>query len=121
MKLTYRQFNHIGLRRLNNEDAAGIVEIDRGLLSIVCDGLGGSQAGEIASKTVVESIIEYFSSENDTHDYIEKIRSAVTYANKSVFDRALNNSLLSGMATTAEVLFLKDYTAYWAHVGDSRI
>ena len=120
MRLTYRQFNHIGLKRLNNEDAAGIVEIDKGLLSVVCDGLGGSKAGDIASKTAVESIIDSFSS-SDTNDYIEKIRSAVMHANKTIFDRAINNSLLSGMATTVEVLFLKDYTAYWAHIGDSRI
>ncbi len=121
MKLTYRQFNHIGLRRLNNEDAAEIAEIDKGLLSIVCDGLGGSKAGDIASKTAVEAVIDFFSTDNNHQDYIEKIRSAVMYANKTVFDRALNNSLLSGMATTAEVLFIKDYTAYWAHIGDSRI
>jgi len=68
----------------------------------------------------VEVISSYFSS-NIEKDYLERIKTAIITANSKVIEKAANDSELKGMATTVEVLFLKDNTAYWGHVGDSRI
>ncbi len=87
---------------------------------IVCDGLGGNKAGEVASHITVETIFDSF--KNSTiKDFLERIRFSIITAHNTVNEKSETDFGLKGMATTAEVLFIKDYTAYWGHVGDSRI
>jgi len=52
---------------------------------------------------------------------IERIQYSITKANESIIEHSSKDENLTGMATTAEVLFLKKDFAYWGHVGDSRI
>jgi len=120
MKYLYLSVSEIGLKRFDNEDSIGVMEIHDGLLAIVCDGLGGNKAGEVASRLAIETVFNQFY-DNTEIDWVEKIRLAIIEANKSVYEQSTANSELRGMATTVEVLFLKDDTAYWGHVGDSRI
>ena len=120
MKFAYVKESKVGLKRSNNEDAIGIYEVEGGLLAIVCDGLGGNNAGEIASSLSVDVIYNSFSG-SDEQDYLKRIKDSIEAANKSIKAESSKEDKYDGMATTAEILFIKDKTAYWGHVGDSRI
>ena len=120
MKFTYVKESKVGLKRSNNEDAIGIFEVDGGLLAIVCDGLGGNNAGEIASSLSVDVIYKNFKSSGE-QDYLKRIKDSIEAANKRIKEESSKQDMYDGMATTAEILFIKEKTAYWGHVGDSRI
>lgn len=120
MRYRYTSLSEIGLKRLDNEDSYGVFKFEEGLLVIVCDGLGGNKAGEVASKLTVNTIKEVFSELNNV-DYLERIKQAIYSANNTVLEKSSKKPELSGMATTVEVLFLNNDTAYWGHIGDSRI
>jgi len=120
MNYTYTTISKVGLIRTENEDSLGVFKVDNGLLTIVCDGLGGNNAGEVASQLAVDTVYNHF---KDTlkNNYLERIKSSVIEANKIIYEKAISNSNLKGMSTTVETLFIKDDKAYWGHIGDSRI
>jgi serine/threonine protein phosphatase PrpC len=120
MNSIYTTVSKVGFIRPGNEDAVGVFKTEGGTLAIVCDGLGGNNAGEVASQLSVDIIYESFRENNQT-DYLERIKSSFMEANKAVYERSVSESKLDGMLTTAEVLFIKDDKAYWGHIGDSRI
>jgi PPM family protein phosphatase len=120
MDYKYSSVTNIGLKRLDNQDSFGIYEIENGILAIVCDGLGGNKAGDIASQLSVNTVYEYFKSSTQ-NDYLERIKSAIKEANNSILLKASVSNDFKGMATTIEVLFLLNNTAYFGHVGDSRM
>ena len=120
MDYKYFSVTNIGLKRLDNEDSVGIYEIENGILAIVCDGLGGNKAGDVASQLSVNTVYEFFKSSNQI-DYLERIKSAIIEANNIILYKASISSDFKGMATTIEVLFLRENTAYFGHVGDSRM
>src|ERR1035437_4828818 len=120
MGYKYFSVTNIGLKRLGNEDSLGIYEIENGILAIVCDGLGGNKAGDVASRLSVTTVFDFFKS-SAQNDYLERIKSAVLEANKSVLHKASSSIEFQGMATTIEVMFLLENTAYCGHVGDSRM
>ena len=120
MKFKYVTLTDIGLKRTDNEDSFGVFETEGGLLAVVCDGLGGNKAGDIASKLAVQAISKTFTTLKGA-EYLERIRFSILEANKIVIDESNKDFDRKGMATTVEVLFLKDDNAYWGHVGDSRI
>lgn len=125
---------HTGLRRESNEDAFR-ERPDLGLY-VVADGMGGHEAGEVASGLTVE-IIESFI--NDTRDAdlnqtwpfpyemsksleANRLIAAFRLANRRVASGIAADPALKGMATTAAaVLFGRDGRAHVAHVGDSRV
>jgi protein phosphatase len=126
----------IGAQRDHNEDFFGVatkvekVENNtenslsvRGLY-IVCDGMGGHAAGEVASTMAVESLQKYFQthwqSELPNHELIE---SGVLLANEALYQTNLNNSRSGSgrMGTTLVMALLQDTKLAIAHVGDSRI
>ncbi|MBV9121323.1 MAG: serine/threonine-protein phosphatase [Chloroflexi bacterium] len=117
-----------GCVRANNEDAVGSVEPTdptarerKGCLFAIADGLGGLNAGEVASATAIQTVLdEYFAPSNSSR--VEPaLRHAVQLANLRVHDQAQKNADQRGMATTLTVLALAGATAYVAHVGDSRL
>jgi len=110
----------VGFIRTENEDSLGVFKVDNGLLAIVCDGLGGNNAGEVASQLTVDTIYNHFRN-SEINSYEERIKSSVLEANRIVFEKSQLEPKFSGMSTTAEVLFLKDNKAYMGHIGDSRI
>jgi protein phosphatase len=120
MLLDYIYFTNIGLKRTVNEDSVNVYQLNDGLLAIVCDGLGGNRAGNIASKLAVDTIHAYFVNSSE-EDNLIKIDSAITEANTTLIKTAESNEALRGMATTVETLYIDDVKAYWGHVGDSRI
>ncbi len=120
MKLSYIYSSRVGLKRSSNEDYVEIFEIGEGLLGVVCDGLGGNNAGEEASKIAVNIIYTYFL-DHQEEEYQERINNAILAANRTIINVASKEIDKRGMATTAEVLFIDKNKSYWGHVGDSRI
>jgi protein phosphatase len=126
----------IGAQRDHNEDFFGVntkvekIENNtenslsvRGLY-IVCDGMGGHAAGEVASAMAVESLQKYFQplwqSELPT---LEQIEAGVLLANAALYQTNLKNSRSGSgrMGTTLVMALLQDTKLAIAHVGDSRI
>lgn len=120
MGYNYIKFSSVGFEKKFNEDAIDVIETDGGLLSILCDGVGGDYGGDMASKIAIKSST-YFFTTSDTNDYLQRIKYALEEANSFVVNHSAGSSDLKSMATTIEMLFIKDNLAFWGHIGDSRI
>ncbi|MGQ9482626.1 PP2C family protein-serine/threonine phosphatase [Chloroflexus sp.] len=112
MRVRYSARTDVGQRREVNQDAYGSAEIDQGTLLVVCDGMGGHLAGEVASRLAVETIITSFRADNDP---AEGLRQALISANQRVYQEGRGT-----MGTTAVAAFFWHNTLYVANVGDSR-
>ena len=117
-----------GRVRPNNEDAVGSVEPTdptarerKGCLFAVADGLGGMNAGEVASATAVQTVLDEYYAPSNHHRVEPALRHAVHLANLRIHDLAQKNVEQRGMGTTLTALALAGATAYVAHVGDSRL
>jgi protein phosphatase len=92
---------------------------EKGYLLIVADGMGGHQAGEVASRMAADIISrEYFNQKNN--DVEKNLQKVLALANKNIFEKASSQSEFKGMGTTCTVLVVIDQTVYFAQVGDSR-
>lgn len=116
-----------GKQRKNNEDAILIAK-DIGVLKnlyIVADGMGGHNAGEVASSLAIEAFQEYLTLhshiEYTEEDVLDALVGAAQYANGIVFERAQTQETLSGMGTTLLAVSVCRTRLYAAHVGDSRL
>jgi serine/threonine protein phosphatase PrpC len=110
----------IGNVRKINEDFLGYYIDKKKALYIVADGMGGHNAGEIASKAVVENTIEFINSnEMSLQDPASALRNAIIYANKKIYDLSSSSSGLSGMGTTITAVLIVGQDIYVANVGDS--
>ena len=91
-----------------------------GQLYIVADGVGGSDAGEVASRFATERTIHYYLADGDTVDWGERLRQAMLDANTEL--RQLSGEKYEGlrMATTMVAAVLHNDGATLANVGDSR-
>ncbi|HXD29895.1 MAG TPA: PP2C family serine/threonine-protein phosphatase [Pyrinomonadaceae bacterium] len=106
-------------RRPLNEDSY-LVDGERRLFA-VADGVGGAEAGEVASKTSVEVLDEAFRHQVNGADIEDLMELAIQRANASIHQMAREHSRLSNMATTIVALHLDGNIATIAHVGDSRL
>ncbi len=116
----------VGCIRELNEDCFCIHGFDenknRGFC-ILADGMGGHNAGEVASQNAVKFIAEEMQKLLDDEDEKEipgRLIEAVAGANEKVYKMSKENKIHSGMGTTAVVAFICDGVAYVANVGDSR-
>lgn len=120
--LKAKGLTNVGLVRKNNEDDYVIAE-KQGLF-IVADGLGGHNAGEIASKTATKAILRYFQEtpKKDLSQNLEdKINEAVQAAHRQILGLSLTDPSLKGPGTTfVSALFKQPNYFYIANVGDSR-
>ena len=115
----------IGTSRQTNQDAYfNAVLSPNAVLCIVCDGMGGANAGNIASQTAVNIISDYikrsFMPDMKPNSVKNMILSAVDSANTEILHLANNNPNYEGRGTTAVVALVVSDKAYIAHVGDSR-
>ncbi|WP_298209240.1 PP2C family serine/threonine-protein phosphatase [Ferrimicrobium sp.] len=119
--LTWSMRSDRGLVREANEDYASVADGQEtldGLLFLVADGLGGHDAGEVASRLAVETAVATWRASTDK-PIKNRLRNAFRLANQAVFDEALRCHQ-NGMATTLTTLAVASGTALVAHVGDSR-
>lgn len=114
----------VGKVRQNNQDSFCCREFDRNCAyALVCDGMGGHQAGNIASSLATRVIEKELQDARDgfRNRNIEKLlASVIIRANDSVFAASIREESLKGMGTTAVLAMVVDDTLYVAHVGDSR-
>jgi serine/threonine protein phosphatase PrpC len=87
----------------------------------VADGVGGAQAGEVASQTAMEVLDEAFRHQERDADIEDLMEIAIQRANNSIYRMAQEHPKLSMMATTVVALHLDGHTATIGHVGDSRL
>lgn len=115
----------IGKHREINEDSYFVYRNDNLVGGFVADGMGGHQAGEIASSMVADIVKDYIISEFNTKmDYVETgemIRCAFLTANEQIYRYAKKNEKLEGMGTTASLAIIYQGKLIVAHVGDSRV
>lgn len=114
----------VGLVRKQNEDDVKTGQLPDGAWAIVCDGMGGANAGEVASQNAVQVIsdgIEKNYSEGASGNTIKYLlHAAVCDANTVIFNLSNEYKHLSGMGTTAVVALVAQGTAHICHAGDSR-
>lgn len=115
----------IGLTRTSNQDSYAAGELPGSVAwAVVCDGMGGTNGGNLASSTAVKIISERISSSYRQGMSFSSIKnmfmSAIIAANVSVYDMSKENPELSGMGTTVVVAIVANERVYVAHAGDSR-
>jgi protein phosphatase len=101
-----------------NQDAFGYRAEDG--LFVVCDGMGGAAAGEVASRVAVDSVLEELRGLQALDGLKDVLKRAVAASNRAVHSFAQRDPKLHGMGTTLVVLVLVGDCAWIAHVGDSR-
>jgi protein phosphatase len=110
---------NVGRRRRTNEDRYALAP-DLGLY-LVADGMGGHTAGQVASEMAAEAALRAVQTlQGATASLSEKLRYAVTSANREIFQAGKEQPELTGMGTTLVVLLAGEGRAALAHVGDSR-
>ena len=111
------QATNVGKVRDNNEDALTVIEPET---FVVADGMGGAQAGEVASQMLIETMQSFLAKTPRPWD--EKILAqAILLANDKILNTARRHEEYHGMGTTATILSLDGKQAHFAHVGDSRL
>ena len=109
-------------KRANNEDYISPLEGQfkhSDCLFLVCDGVGGANKGEVASRFVCEHLAQFF--RNDTPSNKSFIEKAIAKVEKDVERHTAQNPETAGMATTLTLLHFHRNGATVAHIGDSRI
>ncbi len=118
--MKFCKLTNIGLVRKTNEDTL-IAEEELGLFG-VADGMGGHQAGEVASGLAVHALVEYWRQNRTGAKGDEQaiLVAAVKDANSRVYAQAEKQSHFKGMGTTITVGLFEEQRLLVAHVGDSR-
>lgn len=115
-----------GAVRSENQDAYYIDLLRQSgqAICVVCDGMGGAQAGDVASETAVriftEEVKAALKPDMSSAAIGELLRSAAESANKEVFMRSMKNEELFGMGTTLVAAVITGDIAVIANIGDSR-
>jgi len=122
----------VGCVRTNNEDNCGY-DARYGVF-LVCDGMGGAAAGEVASKLSVDTVLTYFRQAAQTGHYpvygetfegvsvhANALASAIQLANKAVYEAGSKHAAQRGMGSTVVAIHVDQQRIAIGHVGDSRI
>ena len=107
-----------GRKRPSNEDAFGY-SIEHGVY-VVCDGMGGAAAGEVASSLAVAEVMQLLTNRPGANPLPADAEKAVAVANEAIFSRSQRSQKLNGMGTTLVALLVEERHAWMLNVGDSR-
>ncbi len=112
--------SNVGRKRAGNEDSFGY-SVEH-CVYLVCDGLGGAAAGEVASSLAVEEVLRLLTARtvNETAALGARIEESVRAANHAILSRAQNDRNLAGMGTTLVGLVAEASRVVVFNVGDSR-
>lgn len=110
----------IGTTRKNNEDSIGYYENENLKFYVIADGMGGHNAGEIASRIAVDTTIDYFKNLTCEKDISNLLVEAISIANEKIFNLAQEDEKLAGMGTTLTACIIMDEKIAVANIGDSR-
>ncbi len=111
---------NVGCKRKANEDWLTYFECENGLISLVCDGMGGHVGGAVASHLAVETAEQLLKS-HYYDDPRQAIVDAANAANAAILKRTNEQPELKGMGCTYVMLIVRDGKVYMGSVGDSRI
>lgn len=111
---------HPGKVRDVNEDSMVVFDSPNGRVVAVCDGMGGQNAGDVASQLAV-AVIQDILTDNTFNTPEEAINRSIVAANQAILHKASQNAGYSGMGATCVMLIIKDGMVYYGSVGDSRI
>ena len=130
--ITYGAISDVGRKRAHNEDRY-CTDTTLGLFA-VCDGMGGSNAGEVASALAIEAIHRHINKASQHPDLqligpaspqvsppTNRLASAIREANHIIYHQAGRKPEWAGMGTTIVAALLTDHLLSFAHVGDSRL
>ncbi|SET81099.1 protein phosphatase [Oceanobacillus limi] len=113
-----------GQVRSHNEDSGGIFYKENGqLLAVIADGMGGHQAGDVASNMATSYIrdkwgqVDGFTSPEQAEDWVGKV---IEETNKSIYDHSLDKEECKGMGTTVVIALCTKEFFTIGHIGDSR-
>lgn len=144
MKIQISAITDVGIERSNNEDAVLVCpDLERqnwgetegkgylalgkyGTMLVVADGMGGANAGEIASSIAVETIKNYFSLDRLSKNELSEKKAhsllldSITLSNKAIMEHVETDPDSIGLGTTIVVTWLIEDKAYIAWCGDSR-
>ncbi|OJY87319.1 MAG: hypothetical protein BGP14_09450 [Sphingobacteriales bacterium 44-15] len=125
-KITFNvfSFSESGPTRTSNEDNIIYFSPDSNreiFFAMVADGMGGHNAGEIASSIACSEAEDYIQQECQNTDIPVMLNGLIQTMHYSIIHASKNNEAYKGMGTTATVLFCKERCAWLAHVGDSRL
>lgn len=114
-----------GVTRKQNQDAFRVLETDGGqLLCVVCDGMGGARAGNVASKLAIDVFAQAANQsarpDMDTGELADIVKQAAELANKVVYEHSQLGKEYYGMGTTLVSSLFTDCEAVIANIGDSR-
>lgn len=125
MTCTIDSFSDVGISRTSNEDAIEQAA-DLGI-AVLADGMGGHNAGEVASRQTVQGLVKgltaYLEScqgKVELDAAREQLKLLIAQQNTAVFDQAQTDTSLEGMGCTLVVVCLLKSQALIANVGDSR-
>lgn len=111
---------HRGTVRQQNQDAYAMQRLEDGrLIAVVCDGMGGARAGNVASTMAVERFMDAFRTHDVEQDQ-ERMQKAAALANEEIFQRATTDPDCSGMGTTLVAALVGKEDAVILNEGDSR-
>ncbi|HEX8948845.1 MAG TPA: protein phosphatase 2C domain-containing protein [Dissulfurispiraceae bacterium] len=115
-----------GKWRVKNEDSL-FVDVEHGIF-LLADGMGGHQAGEIASALAVKETYAHIRArlrgdggETGAFPPEDIMKEAILSAHSAIYERSKTSPNLAGMGTTLDAVLIRDSAAYIGHVGDSRI
>ena len=122
--MNYYGKTDIGKKRAENQDCFGYKELDGMTVFAVCDGMGGTNGGAIASRLALDSFLS--ACERDLKPTMEypqirrALSAAISETNSSVFRKASQNEDLKGMGTTLVATLVTNSNVFIINVGDSR-
>ncbi len=116
--------SNIGLRRSTNQDYADyFINNQEQVLFVLCDGVGGNQAGDVASQLTTQYIGEAFKSLKQTlaiKDALNWMDQTINDANSYIYNISKTEAKLEGMSTTLVLALWINNELLIGHVGDSR-
>ena len=110
-----------GAVRQQNQDAYAAKVLEDGrVIALVCDGMGGARAGNVASTMAVELFMEEFLKAGQEGSAEERMGHAASAANQAVFQRSIHDEACTGMGTTLVAALAGEREAVILNEGDSR-
>jgi serine/threonine protein phosphatase PrpC len=120
LAIAWHGMTNTGMIRPQNEDSFCCISLGKWKLYVVADGMGGHDAGEVASRVAVETVCREIEEHlTQTMDPLKLVEHVVHQANNKVKKEGASRG--SNMGTTLSLALVADNTAYIANVGDSRV
>lgn len=110
--------------RDHNEDFLAFSFMDndqKNLIAVVADGMGGHNAGEVASKMACDLLLDYCVKNWEQHIPEKLLHKAFIYAHQEIVATGQSNPEQKGMGTTASMVIIQQDLCYIGHIGDSRV